>query len=119
MDKLQEIWKDVMGYEGLYQVSDQGRVKNIAKRARTSVGRLVSSTTDTWGYPKLLLSKQGEAKLKRIHRLVALAFIPNPQNKPEVNHKNRNKRDNSVDNLEWATRKEQEVHKHLTAHLVL
>lgn len=95
-----EIWKDVVGYEGLYQVSNEGRVKTLNYK-RTGTERIMRHETDKWGYFKLSLYKNGKMKSVRVHRIVAQAFIPNPQNLATVNHKNEIKTDNRVENLEW------------------
>lgn len=99
---MNEIWKDIEGYEGLYQVSNLGRVK------RVKTGRILKGCKDRYGYGYLLVSlyKNGSQSTKRIHRLVAQAFIPNPENKPEVNHIDENKTNNMISNLEWSTSKE-------------
>lgn len=111
---MKEIWKDIEGYEGLYQVSNLGRVKSLKR--------------ETWGHNKYYkeerilvqnvrnycnhshygvnLAKDGKYKTHRVHRLVAQAFIPNPQNKPEIDHIDTNPLNNRVDNLRWVTRKE-------------
>ena len=101
----EEIWKDIKGYEGLYQVSNLGRVKSFnAKNGRLSnQSRLLTPKLDRYGYLKLTLCKDKEYKYVTVHRLVALAFINNVENKPEVNHKDGNKLNNCVDNLEWMT----------------
>ena len=98
---MEEIWKDIKGYEGLYQVSNLGRVKSlkfgkerILKPGRKKIGYLIV----------LLYDNNGICKWFRIHRLVAEAFIPNPNNLPEVNHKDEDKSNNRVSNLEWCTR---------------
>lgn len=92
-----EIWKDIEGYEGLYQVSNYGRVKSLNKRK----GRILKPAKDKGGYLRVALHKQGTQKHYKIHRLVAQAFIPNPQNLPQVNHKDENPTNNTVQNLEW------------------
>lgn len=114
---MKEEWKDIPGYEGLYQVSTMGRVKSLSREIISSTGNYVSkekilTTTgnDGLGYVRLQLFKNNKGKLVRAHRLVAMAFIPNPENKCDVNHKNGNKSDNRVENLEWATRSENEKH---------
>ncbi len=89
-----EIWKAIKGFEGLYAVSNRGRVKNLKS------GRILGGTYNNHGYKRIHL----KGKTYKIHRLVALAFIPNPDNLPEVNHKNEDKGDNNVDNLEWCTK---------------
>ena len=99
---MDEIWHDIDGYEGLYQISNKGRVKSLKcgkERIRTPV-----ITND--GYLNVILYKNTTAQHRLIHRLVAEVFIPNPENKPQVNHKDENKLNNCVNNLEWATAKE-------------
>ena len=97
------IWKDVRNYEGLYQVSNTGLVKRIPS-VKCKKERILSQGTQKTGYNYVNLSKNGETHTKRVHRLVAEAFIPNIDNLPEVNHKNEIKNDNRIDNLEWCTR---------------
>lgn len=97
---MEEIWKDIEDYEGFYQVSNFGRVK------RVTTGRILKGTTDKDGYALVLLSKHNTPSMRITHRLVAQAFIPNPEHKPEVNHIDEDKTNNRVDNLEWSTRKE-------------
>lgn len=98
---MSEIWKDVLNYEGIYQVSNLGNVRNI-KRGNSLKGRL-----DTYGYYRVILSKKGSHyKNFQIHRLVAQAFIPNPDNKPQVDHINTIRTDNRVENLRWVTYRE-------------
>lgn len=94
-----EEWKDIKGYEGLYQISNEGRVKNI-KRDTLRV-----FNDNGYGYYMVLLSKNGKKKPFYVHRLVAEAFIQNPNNLPQVNHKNENKHLNIVENLEWCDSK--------------
>ena len=91
-----EKWLPVVGYEGLYEVSNFGRVKN--KR-----GRFVSQSVQVSGYKRVTLSKNNKYSMKLVHRLVAEAFIPNPNNYAIVNHKDENKLNNIVTNLEWCT----------------
>lgn len=95
-----EIWKDIKGYEGLYQVSDQGRVFNV--KTQNYLKPINSSN----GYYRVhLTAKNGKRKLELIHRLVAINFIPNPDNLPQVNHKDENPANNKIDNLEWCSAK--------------
>lgn len=97
---MKEVWKDVKGYEGVYQVSNYGRVRKIT----------ILKQCNKKGYRKISLHKQGTIKTFAVHRLVAEAFIPNPDNKLEVNHINAIKDDNNVNNLEWVTREENMKH---------
>ena len=96
---MEEVWRDIQGYEGLYQVSNLGSVKSFP-RSRTK-GGIVTQHFDKKGYKIVVLSKRSEIKVFKVHRLVATAFIPNPKKLPQVNHKDENKVNNSVDNLEW------------------
>lgn len=98
-----EIWKSIEGYEGLYEVSNLGRVRSLDKI--DSLGRLhrgkIKNTQVNFGYCVVMLFNKKRYKNFRIHRLVAKAFIPNPDNLPCVNHKDEDKTNNCVDNLEW------------------
>lgn len=94
-----EVWKDIEGYEGLYQVSNEGKIKNIKKNTYRAF------SDNGCGYYFVLLCKDGEKKPFYVHRLVAKAFIPNPDNLPQVNHKNEQKHQNNVENLEWCSNK--------------
>jgi hypothetical protein len=98
------IWKDVIGYEGLYTVSDTGLVRSV------KTGKLMSPFLHKGKWLKVTLYKEGTKRHWRVHRLVAIAFIPNPDNKPEVNHISLDKADNSVANLEWTTGEENRWH---------
>ena len=108
-----ECWRWVPSYEGLYQVSTRGRVrsvdrwvdgKNGSKQFRE--GRILKTQRNDWGYLEVELYRDGKRRTFLVHRLVAEAFIPNPENKPEVNHLNEQKDMNFAENLSWATRKE-------------
>lgn len=96
-----EIWCPIKGYGGLYQVSDQGRVRSL----KFGKELILKSARDKGGYLMVAICKNGEQKTYRIHRLVAQTFIPNPDNLPEVNHKDEDKTNNSVQNLEWCSSK--------------
>lgn len=101
MQNQEEIWKDVVGYEGLYQVSNLGRVRSLGFD-KWHKGKIIKGCFD--GKKKYLfvsLHKEGKSKGFNIHRLVATAFIPNPNNLPQVNHKDEDKTNNCADNLEW------------------
>ncbi len=103
---MAEVWRDVPGYEGLYQVSDRGAVKNVR-------GRHLKTQRIQNGYLRVrLYDGHGSSKSMFVHRLAASAFIPNPENKPQVNHLNGVKTDNRVENLEWATRSENQRHRY-------
>ena len=98
---MAETWKDVAGYEGLYQVSNLGRVRSLLH------GKIwiLKSLGNRRGYLRVERNRNGTRKDIYVHRLVAEAFIPNPLNLPQVNHKDEDKTNNSVDNLEWCTAK--------------
>ena len=99
---MQEIWKDIEGFEGRYQVSTWGNVRSMKKK--------IKPYENDKGYLKVGLCKDGKSHKKRVNRLVAQAFIPNPYNLPQVNHKDGNKKNNSVTNLEWTTDKANREH---------
>lgn len=114
----EEIWKDILGYEGIYQISTYGNIKSIARFANGN-GQLrflkekTISQFDTYqGYKRSTLQKEDKQKHFFVHRLVAEAFIPNPENKPFVNHTNGIRNDNYYKHLEWCTQSENEIHAH-------
>lgn len=118
----EEIWKDVKGYEGHYQISSAGIVRSLdrqvsqwnesAKRVTSRLQKSIymSPFYDKDGYLKVQLTRNGERHKFFLHRLVALNFIPNPENKPEVNHKDGVKDNNNLPNLEWNTTSENQRH---------
>lgn len=118
---IEEIWKDVVGYEGLYQVSNLGRVKSLDRytvrrykggktHEQLYKGILLKNIIDSDGYFIVSLRKNKTAKLKKVHRLVCEAFISNPENKPQVNHIDGNKQNNKLDNLEYCNASENQIH---------
>ena len=96
---MNETWKDVMGYEGLYQVSDLGRVRSL----KFGKVRILKPGFNSSKYLLVALYLNGKTRNISVHRLVAEAFIPNPLNLPQVNHKDEDKTNNAADNLEWCT----------------
>lgn len=103
-----EKWKDIEGFKGFYQVSNLGRVKSL-KYNNTDKPQIMAAS-NVYGYRRIRLGGPGQGVSTGIHILVAKAFIPNPENKPYVNHKNGNKGDNRASNLEWVTRSENALH---------
>lgn len=101
-----EEWRNIAGFEGIYMVSNLGRVKNVKRDSILSPGR------NSKGYLRVILCNNGTKKQVLVHRLVALAFIPNPDGKREVNHIDCNKQNNAVSNLEWVTHSENMRHMH-------
>lgn len=111
-----EVWKPIKDYEGYYEVSNLGRIRSLDRYVNHKSGTkylqrgIVMAPRFRGGYVTTALSKFGHTKYCRIHRLVAQAFIPNPENKPTVNHMDGNKMNNTVENLEWATQSENQLH---------
>ena len=104
---MEEIWKDVEDFEGLYQVSNLGRIKSVFREG--TKGGIIKQFSAK-GYMKVNLHKNGEEHFIYTHRIVAIAFVPNPNKKPQVNHINGNKHDNRAINLEWNTSAENLEH---------
>ena len=105
---MKEIWKDIKGYEKLYQVSNLGnvrRIKFINNRTQKDKIKMLKLIKDKKGYLKINLWKNNKSKMFLVHRIVAETFILNPNNLPQVNHKDENKSNNCVENLEWCSQK--------------
>lgn len=107
---MEEVWKDVPEYEGLYMISNLGNVLSKVPNNGKPKKKIMKQSICSSGYMKVVLSKNGNHKQHMIHRLVAKAFIPNPENKETVNHIDGNKKNNCVDNLEWNTYSENLKH---------
>ena len=108
-----EKWKPIKGYEGLYEISNLGNVKSLGRTDRFNKKwgcRIMKPTYVGKHYKMVRLCKDGKTKNKKVHRLVAEAFIPNPDGKPQVNHIDGNKDNNIVSNLEWVTNSENQIH---------
>lgn len=117
---INEVWKDIKGWEGKYQISNLGNVKSVYRtvnymfkgkeKTRRIYERILKKAINKFGYEYVNLTDNYKAKKLKVHRLVAEAFIPNPLNKRTVNHIDGNKLNNCVDNLEWATYIENQHH---------
>lgn len=115
---MTEIWKDIKGYEGLYQVSDMGRVKSLSRKINSAIqpskSRLKIETiltqTRAFKYLKVMLANNKVNKVYFVHRLVCSAFMLNPDNLEQINHKDGNKYNNRLDNLEWCSRSDNAKH---------
>ena len=114
---IKEIWKDIKDYEGLYQVSNLGNVRSVEKYIgvnnkfkRKIKQKILKPSVVYNGYLRICLAKNGKHKMFRIHRLVAQTFLSNKNNYEDVNHKDGNKQNNCVNNLEWCSRKQNIIH---------
>lgn len=108
-----EVWKDVAEYEGFYKVSDKGNIYSVERRDSRGYrrgGRMLKPKCDGKGYPQVNLYKNGKSKTTTVHRLVAEAFLPNPESLPQVNHIDEVKDNNNVENLEWCDSKDNNNH---------
>lgn len=111
-----EIWKQIKGFENVFEISNLGNVKRLKCRWAKN-DRILKPNVGKRGYFVVNLSLKGFNKVVTIHRLVAIAFIPNPKNKREVNHKDGNKQNNSIENLEWVTPSENSRHAIKSQHI--
>lgn len=114
--KLDEIWKDIKGYEGEYQISNRGRIKSIRYIAKYNrfIEKVMKPGDNGRGYLTTMIGRKGNVKTVKIHRLVAETFVPNPNDLSEVNHIDGNKQNNNVENLEWVSHQENMIHAHKT-----
>lgn len=117
MENQEEIWKDIPGYEGYYQISNLGRVRSVKRKIKYSNeifhsydGKILKNKLGKQGYFYIKLCIHKKYKNIKIHNLISNAFIPNIENKPEINHKNGIRTDNRIENLEWCTRSENILH---------
>lgn len=121
---MNEIWKDIPGFEGIYQASTKGRIKSLDRtvhfiyngkeKTKFFKGKILNFRIGNTGYYRIKLCKNGTAKYCFVHRLVASTFLDNPYNLPQVNHKDGNRLNNNIDNLEWVTMSENVRHAYNT-----
>lgn len=115
---MKEIWKDIPGFENIYQASNKGRIKSLTRivKGKTEFelkklnGNLITLCKNKAGYYRVILCKDGKLNYLTVHRIIGLTFIDNPYNKPTINHINGIKTDNRVENLEWNTMSENTIH---------
>lgn len=110
MSMSEETWRDAPGYDGLYMVSDLGNVASLGGRKGSEPFKVLRQSYMGSGYRKVTLRKNGAHVNASVHRMVAMAFVPNPENKPFVNHIDGNKENNAASNLEWVNRSENAMH---------
>lgn len=119
---MEQIWKDIPEYEGRYQISNDGRVRSLERKVylesrgiyRTVKEITLKGSPDTLGYPTVALWKENKLDMRRVHRLVAEMYVPNQDNKPQVNHIDGDKTNNNFTNLEWVTMSENIKHAYKT-----
>lgn len=117
---MKEIWKDIEGYEGIYQVSNLGRIKSFDRHRKTMgegirlvKGKIIKHVKKGIGYAQVTLCDNNAIKKSvLVHRIIATAFIPNPDNLSQVNHKDSNRCNNTIDNLEWVSSRENQTHRY-------
>lgn len=113
---INEEWKPIPDFEGHYEASNTGKIRSVSRTVKsgrgykTIISKILKTSIDEWGYEKVCLSKNNKQYHRKVNRLVALAFIPNPNNLPQVNHKDGIKINNSVENLEWCNASENMLH---------
>lgn len=117
MNKTSEIWADIPGFEGAYQISNTGIIRSLDRKVNCRFGsyaikkgKILKPSINGEGYYAVTLSKESKRQVRSIHRLLALAFLSNPKGKREVNHINGNKHDNRLENLEWVSSSENRKH---------
>lgn len=108
---MREIWKPIIGYEKQYEASTHGKIRSIPRNGTVKGKKLLSLNLKKSGYVDVTLTKDGKHTTFHVHQIIAKTFIDNPENKPQVNHKNGDKTDNRVKNLEWVTSRENIRHK--------
>jgi hypothetical protein len=107
---MEEIWKEIDGYNGIYLISNTGIIKSKGRKWRKIGEYRIMKQCHSSGYKGVMLSLNGKMTFKKVHRLLAIAFIPNPENKPHINHLNGVRDDNRIENLEWCTHSENMQH---------